>query len=97
MAAGNNGLCPGFNRAVSAHTRQLGARLVMSLARLQWAVTLIAFLKARLSPEGYLGLHLTPGAFLLIGATWLVFHRARPRLGNPILIFRVTAFPVDTP
>ncbi len=32
---------------------------------------LIAFLKARFSPEGYLGLHLTLGAFLLIGATWL--------------------------
>lgn len=33
--------------------------------------TLIAFLKARLSREGYLRLHLTLGAFLLIGATWL--------------------------
>ena len=31
----------------------------------------IAFLKARLSPEGYLGLHLTVGALMLIGATWL--------------------------
>lgn len=31
----------------------------------------IAFLKARLSPEGYLGLHLTIGALILIGATWL--------------------------
>ena len=29
------------------------------------------FLKARLSPEGYYGLHLTIGALLLIGATWL--------------------------
>lgn len=31
----------------------------------------IAFLKARLSPEGYLGLHLTIGALIMIGATWL--------------------------
>ncbi|MDX6611518.1 MAG: hypothetical protein QOD75_704 [Blastocatellia bacterium] len=30
-----------------------------------------AFLKARLSPEGYLGLHLTIGALILIGATWI--------------------------
>jgi undecaprenyl-diphosphatase len=28
-------------------------------------------LKARLSPEGYLGLHLTIGALILIGATWI--------------------------
>ena len=31
----------------------------------------IAFIRARLSPEGYLGLHLTLGAIVLIGATWL--------------------------
>lgn len=31
----------------------------------------IAFVKSRLSPEGYLGLNLTIGALLLIGATWL--------------------------
>ena len=31
----------------------------------------IAFVKARLSPEGYLGLHLTIGALIMIGATWL--------------------------
>jgi membrane-associated phospholipid phosphatase len=32
---------------------------------------LITFLKTRLSPQGYLGLHLTLGALLLIAATWL--------------------------
>ena len=32
---------------------------------------LIDFLKARLSRQGYLGLHLTIGALLLIGATWM--------------------------
>lgn len=31
----------------------------------------LAFVQARLSPEGYLGLHLTLGALVLIGATWL--------------------------
>jgi len=31
----------------------------------------IAFLRARLSPESYLGLHLTIGALILIAATWL--------------------------
>ena len=31
----------------------------------------IAFVKARFSPEGYLGLHLTIGALIMIGATWL--------------------------
>jgi undecaprenyl-diphosphatase len=31
----------------------------------------IAFIRARLSPESYLGLRLTLGAILLIGATWL--------------------------
>ena len=31
----------------------------------------IAFLRARLSPEGYLGLHLTIGALILIASTWL--------------------------
>ncbi len=32
---------------------------------------LITFLKARLSPEGHLGLHLTLGALLLIATTWI--------------------------
>ncbi len=31
----------------------------------------LEFLQARLSPQGYLGLHLTIGALVLIGATWL--------------------------
>jgi undecaprenyl-diphosphatase len=31
----------------------------------------ITFLKSRLSPEGYLGLHLTIGAAIIIGATWV--------------------------
>ena len=32
---------------------------------------LVAFLQARLSPAGYLGLHLTLGALVLLGAGWL--------------------------
>jgi membrane-associated phospholipid phosphatase len=32
---------------------------------------LLAFMQARLSPQGYLGLHLTLGVLVLIGATWL--------------------------
>lgn len=32
---------------------------------------LTAFLRARLSPEGYLGLHLTIGALLMVAAGWL--------------------------
>jgi membrane-associated phospholipid phosphatase len=31
----------------------------------------IAFVRARLSPEGYLGLRLTLGAIVLVGASWL--------------------------
>jgi len=31
----------------------------------------LEFLRARLSPQGYLGLHLTVGALVLIGAAWL--------------------------
>ena len=31
----------------------------------------IEFLQSRLSPQGYLGLHLTIGAFILIGSAWL--------------------------
>ncbi len=31
----------------------------------------LEFLQARLSPEGYLGLHLTIGTLVLIGAAWL--------------------------
>jgi membrane-associated phospholipid phosphatase len=34
-------------------------------------VPLLRFVRARLSPEGYLGLHLTVGALILIAATWL--------------------------
>lgn len=32
--------------------------------------SLVAFLRARFSPEGYLGLHLTVGALLLVMAAW---------------------------
>lgn len=32
---------------------------------------LISFLRARLSPEGFLGLHLTVSLLVLVGATWL--------------------------
>src|SRR5438093_7996802 len=31
----------------------------------------ISFVQARLSPQGYLGLHLTLGALVLIGSSWL--------------------------
>ncbi len=31
----------------------------------------LEFLRVRLSPRGYLGLHLTVGVLLLIGAAWL--------------------------
>jgi membrane protein DedA with SNARE-associated domain/membrane-associated phospholipid phosphatase len=31
----------------------------------------LAFVRARLSPQAYLGLHLTAGALILIGATWI--------------------------
>ena len=45
--------------------RRHGAALRRRLARP------IAFIRARLSPRGYVGLHLTVGALTLIGAGWL--------------------------
>ena len=45
--------------------RPRGAALRHRLARP------IAFVRARLSPRGYLGLHLTLGALTLVGASWL--------------------------
>jgi undecaprenyl-diphosphatase len=37
----------------------------------RWRERIPAFVRARFSPEGALGLHLTIGAFLLIAATWI--------------------------
>jgi len=42
----------------------------VSALRLRFA-TPLAFVRARLSPDGYLGLQLTTGALILIGASWL--------------------------
>jgi hypothetical protein len=50
----------------------------------------IAFLHARLSPRSYLGLHLTLGALLLIGASWLFGGIAEDVLtGDPLTIVDV--------
>jgi len=50
----------------------------------------IAFLQARLSPEGYLGLHLTLGALVLIGSAWLFGGIAEDVLHNePLTIVDV--------
>jgi len=48
----------------------------------------IAFLQARLSPEEYLGLHLTLGALVLIGSAWLFGGIAEEVLHNePLTVF----------
>lgn len=50
----------------------------------------IAFVRARLSPEGYLGLRLTVGAMVLIGAGWLFGGVAEDVLsGDPLTIVDV--------
>jgi undecaprenyl-diphosphatase len=50
----------------------------------------IAFVRARLSPEGYLGLRLTVGAILLIGASWLFGGVAEDVIaGDPLTIVDV--------
>jgi membrane protein DedA with SNARE-associated domain/membrane-associated phospholipid phosphatase len=47
----------------------------------------IEFVRARLSPEGYLGLHLTAGALFLIGASWLFGAIAEDVLsGDPLTV-----------
>lgn len=47
----------------------------------------IKFVRARLSPESYLGLHLTLGALVLIGATWLFGNIAEDVMtGDPLTI-----------
>jgi len=47
----------------------------------------IAFVRARLSPEGYLGLRLTVGAIVLIGASWLFGGVAEDVIaGDPLTI-----------
>jgi membrane-associated phospholipid phosphatase len=45
-----------------------GAR---TLALRRRALPLVRFMQARLSPAGYLGLHLTLGVLILLGASWL--------------------------
>lgn len=50
----------------------------------------IAFLHARLSPRSYLGLHLTLGALVLIGASWLFGGIAEDVLtGDPLTVIDV--------
>ncbi|WP_019142701.1 bifunctional DedA family/phosphatase PAP2 family protein [Noviherbaspirillum massiliense] len=50
----------------------------------------IAFVRARLSPSGYLGLHLTLGALVLVGASWLFGGIAEDMLtGDPLTIVDV--------
>lgn len=47
----------------------------------------IAFVQARFSPRGYLGLHLTVGALIVIGASWLFGGIAEDVLtGDPLVI-----------
>ena len=47
----------------------------------------IAFVQARLSPQAYLGLHLTLGALVLIGASWLFGGIAEDVLsGDPLTV-----------
>lgn len=47
----------------------------------------IAFVQARFSPRGYLGLHLTVGALIVIGASWLFGGIAKAVFsGNPLII-----------
>jgi membrane-associated phospholipid phosphatase len=51
---------------------------------------LTTFVKARFSRQGYLGLHLTIGALLLIGATWLFGLIAEDVVtGEPLTLFDV--------
>jgi undecaprenyl-diphosphatase len=64
-------------RWLSGHEDWIKRRLTALLAharigafRRRYAAQL-AFLQARLSPRGYLGLHLTIGALVLIGSAWL--------------------------
>lgn len=50
----------------------------------------IAFVRARLSPGGYLGLHLTLGALVLVGASWLFGGIAEDVLtGDPLTVVDV--------
>ena len=66
----------------------------------------IAFVRARLSPSGYLGLHLTLGALILIGASWLFGGIAEDVVtGDPLTVvdarvaswFHAHATPMFTP
>jgi membrane-associated phospholipid phosphatase len=73
-----------------AALRQGGARLLQQPAvrwlRLRLAPQL-AFVQARLAPGGYLGLQLTLGALLLVGASWLFGGIAEDVLtGDPLTL-----------
>ncbi len=57
-------------REIREQWRALSTHPSMSKFRKRFAPQL-AWLQRRLSPEGYLGLHLTAGALLLLGACWL--------------------------
>jgi membrane-associated phospholipid phosphatase len=63
-------LCNHDETTVSDRWKRLGAGPRETALRRRLARPL-AFIRARLSPGGYLGLHLTLGALTLIGAGWL--------------------------
>lgn len=53
----------------------------------------IEFLQARLSPQGYLGLHLSLGAIVLLGASWLFGGIAQDVIaGDPLTVVDVQVF-----
>jgi membrane-associated phospholipid phosphatase len=59
----------------------------MNLKMAKYLVRPKAFLQARLSPEGYLGLHLTVGVLIIIAATWIFGHIAEDVVtGDPLTI-----------
>lgn len=65
------------------------ARPRVAALRLRFAPQL-AFVRARLSPNGYLGLRLSVGAAILIGASWLFGDIAEDVLtGDPITVIDV--------
>ena len=76
-----------------AHIKQAWERFIqrprIAALRLRFAPQ-IAFLHARLSPRSYLGLNLTLGALLLIGASWLFGGIAEDVLtGDPLTLVDV--------
>jgi undecaprenyl-diphosphatase len=81
---------------LSGHEDGIKERLAALLAhprvaalRRRYAAQL-AFLQARLSPQGYLGLHLTVGALVLIGSAWLFGGIAEDVVhGDPLAVIDV--------